>query len=334
MQNYLAIDAGGTSTRSVLLDSSGQCLGYGTAGGGNPVSRGLEGALDALYAASELAAQGNKTPIESAVFCMAGGSLDLPTQLFAERFTQLGLRGKVMIESDLLATFYSGSFQDDGYALIAGTGAVAARVHNSDLAAVADGTGWILGDSGSGFWLGREAIRAVAAELDGRGPHTALTSLALAELEIPYAGPNGSSESKLPGRNQTLQELVAKTYQLAPIEISRFAPLLFKTQNDQVSSAIIEAAASELAKTLGTVMDGSAAETLVFGGSVLTKGNTVANAVLEQLPSGVRSANAPAPTLVHDGTVGAAVLALKRNGIDVGEEIFERIRSSLSELRD
>ncbi len=40
----LAVDAGGTSTRALVLDESGRAYGYGRAGSGNPTSAGGAGA--------------------------------------------------------------------------------------------------------------------------------------------------------------------------------------------------------------------------------------------------------------------------------------------------
>lgn len=335
MLNHLVIDAGGTSSRAVLVKPDGSCLGYGTAGGGNPVSRGFEPALEALVEASKAALGGVIQPFGSATLCMAGGSLDLPKQLFNERFTSLGLQGEVLIESDLLATFYSGTYQNNGYALIAGTGAVAARVENAHLAAVSDGTGWMLGDNGSGFWLGREAVRAVAAALDTRGPQTALTELLLADLEIAY-----DARSTMSGRSGPLQELIAKIYALPPIEMSRFAPLVFQAASlnggaDSVAQGIIDDAGTELARTLRAVMTPTPANLpLVFGGSVLTKGNTVSQAVLAKLPQGLRGPSDGDPALVNDGVAGAAVLGLKRNGVEVDQKIFETVAITLAALRN
>ena len=47
------------------------------------------------------------------------------------------------------------------------------------MSSVRDGLGWLLGDDGSGFWIGHRVARAVAAELDGRGPSTSLTGRVL-----------------------------------------------------------------------------------------------------------------------------------------------------------
>ncbi|AIY02416.1 hypothetical protein ART_2817 [Arthrobacter sp. PAMC 25486] len=344
MRNFLAIDAGGTSTRAVLINSSGQCLGYGTAGGGNPVSRGFDAALAALLDASRKATGGTAGEVAEVLVAMAGASLELPTHLFRDGFAELGLTGKVMIESDLLATFYSGTYHDDGLALIAGTGAVGARVVSSRLEAVTDGTGWLLGDNGAGFWLGREIVRAVAAALDGRGQATSLTLLVLAELGVTL-----DPGERTQGRLRAQQQLILKVYELPAIELSRFAPLVFQVKDDAVAQDIIDRAAQALTQTLLAASragngpgeaDGRqwqpGAQPLVFGGSVLTKGGAVAAAVVGRLSAAMPGAGGPAgisPVLVEDGVVGASVMVLKRSGIQVDAPIFARIQQSLAALR-
>ena len=329
MLNYLAIDAGGTSTRAALMTASGDCLGYGVAGGGNPTSRGFEAGQAALLKASLTALGGAPQPFQSVTVGMAGASLELPTHLYQEGFEQLGLRGEVMIESDLLAAFYSGTHQDNGYALIAGTGAVAARVTAGTLAAVADGTGWLLGDSGSGFWLGREVVRAVAAALDGRGDRTTLTAPVLAELGIPL-----DTELRRQGRIAAQQQLIAQIYALRPIEVSRFAPLVFAETDDAVSRLIVDRAAAALATTLAAAIDPATPGPVIFGGSVLTKGGTVSAAVMAHLPAKLSAALTPkSPTMVEDGMVGAAVMALKHGGEVVDGDVFARIKDSVNALR-
>ncbi|WP_435822210.1 BadF/BadG/BcrA/BcrD ATPase family protein [Actinacidiphila alni] len=50
-----------------------------------------------------------------------------------------------------------------------------------------DGHGWLLGDEGSGFWLGNRAVRAALEALDGRGPWTTLVDRVAAHYLPPGA---------------------------------------------------------------------------------------------------------------------------------------------------
>ena len=62
-----------------------------------------------------------------------------------------------------------------------GTGVVTLAVGRTELARV-DGWGYLLGDAGSGYWLGRAALDAVMRAHDGRGDATALSAIAVAEF--------------------------------------------------------------------------------------------------------------------------------------------------------
>lgn len=57
----------------------------------------------------------------------------------------------------------------EGIAVIAGTGSVAWGVNASGREARAGGWGYLLGDEGSGYWLGREAVRHVLRDAQDRG---------------------------------------------------------------------------------------------------------------------------------------------------------------------
>ena len=59
--------------------------------------------------------------------------------------------------------------------LVAGTGSIVYGRNAAGEAARAGGWGYVLGDEGSGYWMGRLALRAVVREADRRGRATALT---------------------------------------------------------------------------------------------------------------------------------------------------------------
>ncbi|WP_345801723.1 BadF/BadG/BcrA/BcrD ATPase family protein [Microbacterium sp. AZCO] len=61
-----------------------------------------------------------------------------------------------------------------GAVVAAGTGVVTLAV-GVDAVSRVDGWGYIMGDAGSGYWIGREALDAVMRAYDGRGRQTALT---------------------------------------------------------------------------------------------------------------------------------------------------------------
>ena len=118
-----------------------------------------------------------------ALIAMAGEKTAAFRTEVSRRLAALGVRD-VVLEHDLLGVFHSGTAARDGYALIAGTGTVAARIRAGRLDRVAGGKGWLLGDAGGGFWIGHAVARAVVAALDGQGQNTALTGLVLKAMGI------------------------------------------------------------------------------------------------------------------------------------------------------
>ncbi|GAA1945256.1 N-acetylglucosamine kinase [Microbacterium deminutum] len=73
-------------------------------------------------------------------------------------------------------TSFLGALGDARGAVVAsGTGVVTLAVGRESTARV-DGWGYIMGDAGSGYWIGREALDAVMRAYDGRGPRTALSA--------------------------------------------------------------------------------------------------------------------------------------------------------------
>ncbi|WP_416968844.1 BadF/BadG/BcrA/BcrD ATPase family protein [Streptomyces sp. 4F14] len=92
----------------------------------------------------------------------------------------------ISIHSDIEAAFAGApGHPADGLALIAGTGSVAARVRDRVLVATSGGDGWLLGDDGSGFWIGRRAVRAALRAADGRGCPTSLVAAVGRALGMP-----------------------------------------------------------------------------------------------------------------------------------------------------
>ena len=342
MRKILAIDAGGTSSRAVLLDMTGACGGFGRAGAGNPTAVGIASAVDALGLAVERALGGAVSPSEAdsfVVVALAGAATPPFPSLLEARLTHLGLHGNIVIEPDLLGTFSSGTSGQHGYAVIAGTGAIAARVSDGRIHTVRGGTGWLLGDTGSGFWIGQQIARAVVASLDGLGPSTALTPLLLKATGIERTG------ARSRGRSEELSQLMQELYALRPVELARFAPLAFEvgehgdiesgTAQDVVARGILEGAASGIARVLAAAVESTVEPDVdgcvVLGGSVLAAGLARAPGIfLHRLRA---AAGGSELVMVQDGVVGAAVLALRHLGREVDVEFHRRLTREVDRVR-
>jgi glucosamine kinase len=322
---FLAVDAGGTSTRAVVVDTSGRAYGYGRASGGNPTAAGILPAVKAIGLAAERAlagSTGSGRPA-AALIAMAGEKTPAFTEQVLARLAGLGV-SQVVLDHDLLGIFHSGTAARDGYALIAGTGTVAARVRGDRLERVVGGRGWLLGDAGGGFWIGHAVARAVVASLDGQGQRTALTDLVLEAMGIE------ADVSTFAGRAEALRQLVSAAYARPPVSLAELAPLAFRAHQDGVARDILVSASAALGDLLSAVRSPDLAGPVVVGGSVIVRGMLAA-------PPSLRAELVPPaggdPVIaVSDGLVGAAVLVLRQAGGEVDEALFRTIQAEVTRV--
>ncbi|WP_217236642.1 N-acetylglucosamine kinase [Streptomyces sp. AC555_RSS877] len=204
----VGLDAGGTRTRVVLAAAAdGRPLGEGAAGPGNaltvPVPRLTEHLAEAVARAVPEKTRGRVVSVAGGFAGATAASPDDPGHVHARTALTAALRrlgipaASVTICSDIEAAFAAApGTPADGLALVAGTGAVAMRITGRRCAVTVDGDGWLLGDDGSGFWIGRTAVRAALRMADGRGPATALAGsvgrrLGLPDSVLPYGSAAG-----------------------------------------------------------------------------------------------------------------------------------------------
>lgn len=174
MNRFLVgLDIGGSHTRGVLFR------------GDSPVREARSGSANVQNVSRERAAQSLREifarlepPPGTTVLAGAGG-VDTPhdaaalTQLIrsvAEAAAGAGPASEtpVIAVHDTRLILAAGG-HTEGIAVIAGTGSVAWGVNASGHGTRAGGWGYLLGDEGSGFWLGREAVRHVLRDAQHRG---------------------------------------------------------------------------------------------------------------------------------------------------------------------
>lgn len=303
----IGLDVGGTTTRAAVVSLAGVRLGAGRADGGNPTSHGAERAAEHLLAALRAAVSGiNPGQVRAGTIGLAGaGRLAADPAgraAFDRAWRQAGLRCPYEVHGDALVAYASGTPAPDGTVLIAGTGAIAAEVRDLRLDRVADGHGWLLGDAGSGFWLGREAVRRTLAQLDCGEPPGPLGDAVLTELL-------GSARVASPSR-RTVDELVQAVTRRPPVELARLAPLVVGADRsgDPAAGAILAAAARLLVDSAARVRRPGEATPVMLAGGLLTGDAPLAGAVRAAL-----RARWPDAALLSagDGAAGAAWLAAR-----------------------
>jgi N-acetylglucosamine kinase-like BadF-type ATPase len=181
----MGFDAGGTHVTAFLADVHRRVLGQGRGGPANPRAvpwPAVETALrDAAQAAFANAGLTWEAP-DAAVIGMAGATTPDLQADYAARLQAAGIAHRVWVVEDARIAVAGATESGEGIILISGTGVNAFGVVGGRTAK-ASGWGYLVGDEGSGFDIGRRAIQAVLWAYDGRGPATALTEAVLSQWQ-------------------------------------------------------------------------------------------------------------------------------------------------------
>lgn len=221
----LALDCGQTSVTWSLCTASGEQTGHAK---GVDTSRPIEPQI--VDAARAILTLTGETP---AMLVCGSSGLDRPDAATA----LTGLRGTSVTEVRLAhdsTTSYLGALgETPGVMIASGTGVVTLAVGPGDVARV-DGWGWIMGDAGSAYWIGRNALEAAMRGYDGRRAETVLTDVVAADfddIELAYLELQAD-----PNRVARVASYAAKVDQVAA--------------HDPVARNILDKAAAHLAEAV------------------------------------------------------------------------------------
>ncbi|MFG2025498.1 N-acetylglucosamine kinase [Streptomyces sp. NPDC048825] len=241
MSGVLGVDSGGSGLRAVLAVKGGQDEDRDTAPlkSGEPVRTGPRG-IDAGHLVEQLVPMARQLMADAGIaalravtvgaagYTSLGDSLraDLPSALARE----LGVR-KLALAADGVTAYVGALGQRPGAVVAAGTGLIAI---GTDLTSWrrADGWGHLLGDNGSGAWIGRAGLDAALRAHDGRSGGSAPL---LARGEAMF-GPAGTWPGQLYPRTDR------------PAMLASFAPEVAAcADGDPVAADILAEAARHIA---------------------------------------------------------------------------------------
>lgn len=293
----LGIDAGGTRTVCQLADERGEVLVEARGSGANLQAAGELEVEKVLHEVIEEAL--GESPVRPAAICLGMAGVDRPRDAETVRgiLARIGHRARVLVVNDALIALEAGIPDAPGIVVIAGTGSIAYGRNAQGQAARAGGWGYVLGDEGSGYWLGRQALRAVVRAADGRGRPTGLTARILAHYQVSRP-----------------QELVREIYYggSKPSAIAALARQVHAAaeDNDPVAQHIIDNGASELAGAAVSVAErlGLTSDlTVVLSGGTLRGVERLRSGVTDHLTS--RLPGVTVRVLEVEPALGAARLA-------------------------
>ncbi len=323
-RRYLGVDAGGTSTRSALIDARGRVLARGTAGGANhhttdpaavraSVREAIRAALGARHHEPTAAAPDDSCRVAAVGIGWSG--LEAPgDEADARAIVGDSVDAPVMVlDSDVVAAHLGAFTGRPGVLVAAGTGSIVLGVDADGHRVRVGGWGHRYGDEGSAAWIATEGIRAALQGADGRGPATALWEALLEHAGL-VADPAKSFKA-------TAHALTAWLYHPSRHlnDVATFAQRLHAASiaGDAVATTVLRRAGVELARQVAAAVRRLAppADVAVAGtGGVWEQAATVREGCREALAQLLADVDVRWVPAAADPAVGAAYMAVLADG--------------------
>jgi glucosamine kinase len=238
----LGVDGGATKTLAAVLDLDRHVLHLGHGGPSNQDAVGPRAAVQALLgAADEALARAGVAQEQLCAGVLAVAGTD--TDAIVRHLRELRTDGWIVV-NDVVGAWATATGGRPGVGVISGTGSNVfgvGRVGADVRTWRAGGWGHLLGDEGSGYWLGAQSIVAALHDRDGSGPPTALSDAALRFFGSPSVEALAASVYTTP---LTKAEVAAFA-----IETSRLAG-----EGDAVARGLYAHAAAELGRQVEAVI--------------------------------------------------------------------------------
>lgn len=276
----LGIDAGATATKWALLGRNGVfCEG---------TSLSMDGHIDnekskirMLEVLKEIAAAAYPEKISSIYAGITGiaeteiGMAEI-RKLFSDVFDDIPAH----LVSDIELGYHANFALGEGIYLYAGTGSIALHINLAGKIFRTGGWGYLLGDEGAGYWIGREAIRKTLLSLESNPP------IRTDSFESHVLGFIGCRDWK---------DIKSFVYSGDRAKIAEIARLVIELAESDVEYAIqiLQEGASALANLVWRLEAtlGNAKLPLVFAGGLSTEENVLSRELIRQLARPIRISN-------------------------------------------
>ena len=310
----IGVDGGGSKTRVLVTDERGDRIsdveGPGSAVRPGHVERSAEVIADLVREA--LSAR-QMTHVMPKVLCVgvAGVGRDIERQALWQALASRELAEEIVVHTDGTVALDDAFGDGPGVLLVAGTGSICLARGPTGSLYRCGGWGPVIGDEGSGAWIGRRALSIVAAASDGREPETALSGAILTAAQV------GATE-----------DLIAWAAAATPADLASLLPAIVAVAEggDLRANALLSLGLEELALHVRTLArqafgDERAAIPVAFAGGLLRRGSAMRRRLEHRLKSAVPGAQVRAEPV--DAARGAVRGALRFLGVEAGNGSLE-----------
>ena len=230
---FFGIDGGGTHSRIALCDKDMNIIYQGMGGSTNIYSTSIEKVESHLKDIIQNVI--DETHITSFTGgCIGSAGLSRPKEkaLFKKFFHKILPNTPIKLCNDGEILLVGSLMEKEGYAIISGTGSLAlARTESGEIYR-SGGYGYMLGDEGSAWWIGAEAIKRTLRSFDKRDFSTSMTNDLLQGCNL-----------------DLLEDLVEYVHHKATkADIAKLAPIvtMYARQKDPLALDILNKGAYEL----------------------------------------------------------------------------------------
>ena len=326
MDYVLGVDGGGTKTACVISDTGGRLLGAGIGGSSNYLTVGEEEAKRSIQVAVERAIEKSGVRIPKfrvAYLGMAGAGRPSGVNVIRRMVESLGLAEEVVIDTDAAIALAGATACNPGVVVISGTGSIAFGINKDGEKGRAGGWGYLLGDEGSGYDIGRKGLAAALRAYDGRGEETVLLRRLMDRLKV-----------------SNVDDLVDHVY-LGGVkagEVSSLTPLIVEAarEGDLVSRRILGDAVEELSSAAIALirklnMAGEGFGLALMGGLFNVR-DLIADPVQKKIKKFAPHCKTITPRFKP--AVGAALMALREIGIEIDKPLLEAVQATVKNIQE
>lgn len=298
----IGVDGGGTKTAALLAGMQGEIIARSVSGGSNLRDSGIEtAAKNVAKAIHELLGGREDAEIESVFIGLPAveeefkdKKEEVVLELKKDKNIKKIFSGEVVVGSDQLVAFRSGSKSENGIVAISGTGS-AVHGWNNGKEFLTNNWGWLV-SKGSGNWIGLNAAQAIVDRFGEEGRMNILRETVFEELSF-----------------KDVNDFLKFVYGNPAGNLPRLSALCDKAANagDPVARGILEQAGKETALSVCAV-----AGKLEFSGTVplvLVGGTFRSKWVLDELKKDVQLCHSGDFEFIipRDPAEGAVRLALE-----------------------
>jgi N-acetylglucosamine kinase-like BadF-type ATPase len=280
MRYVIGVEGGGTKTNTALADEFGNIVGQSKSGPSNFLIVGFEKASENIIAGINECLTNtkiSKNNIKSIMLGLTGAGRVLDQNNMKNAFKEYSekqgfLFDQIIVDSDARISLEAVFPNKPGMIIIAGTGSIMFGKDAEGNIYRVGGWGRILGDEGSGLYIGKKGLTAAIRQIDGRGETTFIADLISERF------------------NLNSLETIIKAIYTDNFDIASLAPLIFEAadKNDKIALTILDDAVDELFQHIKAMIKKIKFDNKIgisFIGSIITNDNYTKRKLIDRINS-------------------------------------------------